>query len=125
MTTGAPSVLIVDDDEGVRALLRESLELNGFVVAGEASDGVEAVECYAALDPPPSAVVLDERMPRQSGLATAEQILAVRPNQVVVLFSAALDADLVARALGVGVQQCIDKLEGARLPQVLHVLLGR
>ena len=125
MTTGAPSVLIVDDDEGVRALLRESLEINGFLVAAEASDGEEAVKCFAALDPPPSVVVLDERMPRQSGLVTAEQILAIRPNQVVVLFSAALDSELVSRALGIGVQQCVDKLEGARLPQALHVLLGR
>ena len=124
MTSTVHSVLVVDDDEGVRALLRATLELNGFEIVGEAADGEEAVRCFEALDPPPSAVVLDERMPSQSGLATAERILALRPNQIVVLFSAALDADVVSRALGVGVQQCVDKLETGRLPRVLRVLLG-
>ncbi len=117
-------MLVVDDDPTVRALLRATLEINGFAVVGEAADGEEAVRCFESLDPPPSAVVLDERMPRLSGVATAERILAIRPNQVIVLFSAALSPDVVARALGVGVLQCIDKLEVARLPRVLRVLLG-
>jgi two-component system chemotaxis response regulator CheY len=117
-------VLIVEDDPSMRELLRATLEVNGFEVAGEAADGADGVRRFDELDPPPAAVVLDERMPRMTGVETAEQILARRPNQVVVLFSAALDADVVGRALNVGILQCVDKLEVGRLPAVLRVLLG-
>ena len=120
----APTVLIVDDDPGVRAVLRATLEISGFEIVGEAVDGEQAVQTFASLDPPPMAVVLDERMPGQSGLETAARLLALRPNQVVVLFSAALSPEVVAGALNVGILQCIDKLEVRRLPGVLHVLLG-
>ena len=118
-------VVLADDQALFRAGIRMVIDSQpDLQVVGEASDGEDAVRCFEALDPPPSAVVLDERMPSQSGLATAEQILALRPNQIIVLFSAALDAEVVSRALGVGVQQCVDKLETGRLPRVLRVLLG-
>jgi DNA-binding NarL/FixJ family response regulator len=124
MTPRAPRVLIVDDDPAVRELLRATLELAGFEVAGEAPDGERAVQCFEALEPAPAAVVLDQRMPGLTGLETAERILASRPNQVVVLFSAALSPDVVEGALNVGIQQCVDKLEVRRLPRVLQTLLG-
>jgi len=124
MTSRAPRVLIVEDDPSMRELVRATLEINGFEVAGAAPDGASGVRCFDELDPAPAAVVLDERMPQMTGVETAQQILARRPNQVIVLFSAALDADVVARALNVGILQCVDKLEVARLPAVLRVLLG-
>ncbi|GAA1919284.1 response regulator [Nocardioides marmoribigeumensis] len=119
-----PTVLIVDDDPAVRDVVRATLEHQGFEIVGEAVDGLDAVEQFVALDPPPSAVVLDERMPGTTGLETAVRMLAHRPNQVVVLFSAALNPGVVEAALNVGILQCVDKLEVRRLPRVLHVLLG-
>jgi two-component system response regulator DesR len=124
MTPGALQVLVADDEPSMRELLRATLELAGFEVVGAAADGEEAVACFEALAESPAAVVLDERMPRLGGVDAAREILARRPNQVVVLFSAALDADLVEQALNVGILQCVDKLEVSRLPRVLRVLLG-
>lgn len=117
-------MLVVEDEPAMRELVRATLEVDGFEIVGESPDGADAVQRFAALDPPPDAVVLDERMPRQSGVETARQILALRPNQVIVLFSAALDTEVVENALNVGILQCVDKLEVARLPRVLRVLLG-
>ena len=124
-TKRALSAFIVDDDPDMRLALRMTLEADGFDVIGEAAGGEEAVQRYLELDSAPSVVVLDERMPGGLyGLEAAELILFHQPDQVVVLFSAALDEDVLSRALKVGIAQCIDKLDVARLPRVLRVLLG-
>ena len=124
MTSSGPTVLVVDDEPDMREVVRTLLELDGFEVVGEAATGVDAVRCFEELPEPPAAVVLDERMPDLGGIETAVKLLALSPNQVIVLFSAALTPDVVERALNVGVLQCVDKLEVARLPRVLRVLLG-
>ena len=123
-TAGAPRVLIVDDEEAARALLRETLEISGFQVAGEAATGDEALRLLDDLDVAPSAIIVDHHMPGLTGLETADQILTASPDQIVILFSGALTTELIARASSVGVLQCIDKLEVGRLPAVLHTLLG-
>ena len=124
MASDAPRVLVADDDPNIRELIKATLELRGFEVVGVAADGEEALKAYEALDPRPSAVVLDQRMPLLNGIETAKRILAIAPNQIIVLFSAALNHDVVEDALNVGVLQCVDKLEITRLPQVLRVLVG-
>ena len=117
-------MLVADDDPNIRELIKATLELRGFEVVGVAADGEEALKAYEALDPRPSAVVLDQRMPLLNGIETAKLILAIAPNQIIVLFSAALNHDVVEGALNVGVLQCVVKLEITRLPQVLRVLVG-
>ena len=55
------SVLIVDDTLFMRASIRQMLEANGHSVAGEASNGVEAIERYAAVKP--DVILMDITMP--------------------------------------------------------------
>jgi DNA-binding response OmpR family regulator len=68
-----PTVLVVDDDAGFRAFLRAALETSGFEVH-EASDGTTAVAL--ALDVRPDLVLLDWRMPGQSGIDTCRDLRA-------------------------------------------------
>ena len=124
VTSDRPRVLVADDEESMRELIVVTLDLHGFDVVGAVGDGDEAVAAFEALDPAPAAVVLDQRMPGPTGVETARRILKVAPNQVIVLFSAGLNLDVVSEALNTGILQCIDKLEVKRLPQVLRVLLG-
>ena len=73
-----PTVLVVDDTESIRFLLRTNLELAGFDVS-EAVDGVECIEVLrAAADGGtlPDVVTVDVMMPRQDGVATVQQIRA-------------------------------------------------
>ena len=58
-------VLVVDDDAGVRSLVRLSLELEGHEVVGEAADGSEALAMTRAHRP--DVVVLDMMMPGKNG----------------------------------------------------------
>ena len=121
----APSVLIVDDEPGVRLLARTFLERGGFDVVGEAADGPQALERFHELDPPsaPSVVLLDNRMPGLTGLEVAEQMLARHPSQVIVLFSAQLDDAVKEQARTIGITTCVSKMETSRLPKIIRTLL--
>lgn len=124
--TSPHSVLVADDESEIRELVRILLETDGFDVLTDAVDGAEAVERFVELDPPPvpSVVVLDQRMPRLTGLEAAEQILRHRPDQVVVIFSAMVDELMEQRARTLGVAACVSKLDAAELPTILRGLLA-
>ncbi|HSJ20574.1 MAG TPA: response regulator transcription factor [Nocardioidaceae bacterium] len=80
--SGAPRVLLVDDQELVRAGFRLILERAGFDVVGEASDGLEAVAL--ADDLCPSVVLMDIRMPRMDGIEATRQIVRKNPEMRVL-----------------------------------------
>ncbi len=83
------TVLIVDDDEEIRHVLRLVCETNGLQVVGEAANGVEAVTL--ALRERPHFVILDYMMPRLDGEGTAELLRTITPESKIVAFSAMLD----------------------------------
>lgn len=85
----AKTVLIVDDDEEIRHVLRILCETEGMKVVGEASNGVETVPL--ALTYQPDFVILDYMLPRLDGEGTAEILRAITPQSKIVAFSAILD----------------------------------
>ena len=106
----AIKVMIVDDTDHVRRMLRNMLELDGFLVVGEAANGPDAI---ASIDKAgPDVVVIDYKMPEVDGLETAARIRNTRPEQVMILYTAFVDADLEARARDVGVSVVLGKVEG-------------
>jgi DNA-binding NarL/FixJ family response regulator len=112
-------VLIVDDEEDMRALVRATIELanEGLSVAGEASDGQAAVDKWR--QERPEVIVLDQRMPGVSGLETAQRILRESPGQAIVLFSSYLDPDVKTAAHELGIRVCLSKDNIKQLPDVL------
>jgi CheY-like chemotaxis protein len=60
-----PSILVVDDEQQIRQLIRETLEQAGYHVT-EARDGKEAVQLYRLA--PADVVIMDILMPDQDGL---------------------------------------------------------
>jgi CheY-like chemotaxis protein len=100
----AAHVLLVEDDDDTREVLRLLLESDGIVVT-QAQDGLEALSRIAALrtqEPPaPCAIVLDYMMPRFSGAQFRERQLA-NPDIAdvpVILVSAVSDLPARAQAL--------------------------
>lgn len=118
------TVLLVDDEPDIRELARLFLEMGGLEVS-EASDGSQALERYAELNPPPqpSVVVLDNRMPGLSGVEVAEKMLSIYPDQLIVLFSAFLDRATQDAAHAVGVTACVSKTDIKRLPEIIRGLI--
>jgi len=103
-------VMVVDDTDHVRRMLRSMLELDGFVVVAEAASGPEAVDLAAAATP--DVVVMDYRMPGMDGIDAARAVRERRPEQVIILYTAFLDEDLVRRAHDAGIAACLGKTEG-------------
>lgn len=126
-TTCAPTILVVDDDADMRFLARAVLEGSGIQIAGEAADGQEALDKLAELDPPPvpTVVLLDNQMPGLTGLEVAARILAERPEQIIVLFSAYLDPEIIAEAERLGVAGCVSKGDAMDLAKIIEDLVRR
>jgi DNA-binding NarL/FixJ family response regulator len=79
-------VLVVDDAEPFRALLRDLVEAApGMTCAGEAESGEAALEVLEALAP--DLVIMDKRMPGIGGVEAARRMRDLRPRLVVVLVS--------------------------------------
>ena len=90
MTAPALRILVVDDQELVRAGFRMILERGGLDVVGEAADGAEAVSMAEQLAP--DVVLMDIRMPVLDGIEATRQVIARRPStRVVVLTTFDLD----------------------------------
>jgi len=116
--------LIVDDQPDIRLLVRTVINLanEGLSVVGEAASGSEALAQVEECNP--LVIILDEMMPEMSGLETARHIRSRRPAQLMVLCSAYLDEEVIARAREVGIDAWLSKDDVHKLPTLLHALAG-
>src|SRR4030095_7378650 len=96
-----PNVLVVDDDEPWRrhvcSVLRSSPRWR---VAGEASDGLEAVQQATALQP--DLILLDIGLPKQNGIQAARRILEIDPRSKILFLSEYRSWDIAEAALCAG-----------------------
>lgn len=83
---GSHTILLVEDEETVRRLVKRTLEKNGYRVLA-ASQGDEAIELSAAHKGPIHLLITDVILPKISGRQTAEQITAQRPKTRVLFMS--------------------------------------
>jgi DNA-binding NarL/FixJ family response regulator len=94
-------VLIVDDDDLMRAGLRSVLSSDeGLRVVGEAEDGRSAVE--RTLELSPDVVLMDVRMPDLDGIAATRELLGVAPDSRVVILTTFEQDDYIFGALSAG-----------------------
>jgi DNA-binding NarL/FixJ family response regulator len=114
-------VLVVDDQELVRAGFRMILERGGLEVVGEAADGVDAIRL--AVDLRPDVILMDVRMPRLDGIEATRQIIASRfETRVVALTTFDLD-EYVYEAVRAGASGFLLKdISPADLVHAVHVI---
>ena len=94
-------VVLVDDNEDIRLLLRFSLERDqGFDIVGEAANGAEGIEVCAELQP--DVVMLDYSMPVMDGLVALPHIRERAPDAAVFLFTAETSPSIRERAESLG-----------------------
>jgi len=94
-------VLLVDDHALVRRGFRRMLEDEPtFEVVGEASDGLEAVECAEKLQP--DVIVMDCALPQVNGIEASRRILASRPETAILMLSMHCEDTLIRQALEAG-----------------------
>lgn len=94
-------VLLVDDHALVRRGFRRMLEDEPTLeVVGEASDGLEAVECAEKLQP--NVIVMDCALPQINGIEASRRILAKRPDTAILMLSMHSEDTLIRQALEAG-----------------------
>lgn len=116
--------LVVDDQADIRLLMKVLIDManEGLRVAGEACSGTEALERAAEIDP--LVVIMDEMMPGMDGVETVSRMRATRPAQIVILCSAYLDDDVIARARKAGILHCLPKSRVDELPRVIRAAIA-
>jgi DNA-binding NarL/FixJ family response regulator len=116
------NLLLVDDHAliraGVRALI---LDIPGYNVIGEASDGAQLLEQFRALQP--DIVLLDLSMKHTGGLDALQQLKGAYPKSKVLILSMHTEPDLIMRALESGAHGYLLKdMTGNELEHALRAL---
>jgi signal transduction histidine kinase len=88
---GSETVLVVEDEDGVRELMQAWLESHGYRVL-TAANGVEALQACASFPGTIDLVVADMVMPAMGGPALARKLKPVRPDLKVMFISGYADA---------------------------------
>jgi len=101
------NILIADDLQFIKLVLRDLLEKAGFRVVGEASNGEEAIELF--LDKRPDVVLMDITMPKMDGLTALKKILKIDPGAKIIMCSALGQQTLIVQALQMGAKDFIVK----------------
>jgi two-component system chemotaxis response regulator CheY len=124
MSKTHPSVLIVDDNDIMRSILRGILRSHEYNVVGEARNGNTAVDMAERLKP--DIICLDVMMPEKSGLEALIEIKAARPEVHIVMVTGNADPDTVQESIMNGAAGFIVKpFNAARVLDTLDRVSGR
>ena len=108
-------ILIIDDEDHIRRMIRLTLETAGYVV-GEAGDGLKGLETFgdgSAWD----AVLLDQKMPDMDGLETLRRIKERQQGARVIMVTAYASIELAVDAMKLGATDFVCK---PMTPEVLR-----
>src|SRR6266849_4892079 len=101
-------VLICDDNEAMRALLRVIIELEPSLrFAGEAADGHDAIREATRLQP--DVILLDLAMPRRTGLEVLPELRVAAPDARIIVFSGFSTATAGDAAIDLGAVRYLTK----------------
>lgn len=122
MNSKRSRVLVVDDDNLMREVLKAILRDEGFSVVGEARDGQAALAQVGRLNP--DVVCLDVNMPGMSGLDVLKAIINAAPDTKVVMITGDASMTTVRDAVGFGAAGYIIKpLNAARVGAAVRAAL--
>ena len=115
----AERVLLVDDHPLTRSALAALLQQHGFDVAGEASDGEEAISRGAEVEP--DLILLDLSMPGLDGLSALPRLREAAPDcEVVVLTASGTEENLLAAIRGGAAGYLLKSEPPARIVEFLR-----
>jgi two-component system, chemotaxis family, chemotaxis protein CheY len=100
-------IMIADDSDAIRLVLKDILSIGDHTVLGEATDGAEAVTVFSQLNP--DLLLLDLAMPKKDGLTVVKEIIAQHPTAKIILITASDDQKIIQACLDSGARSYISK----------------
>lgn len=100
-------MMVVDDSEAFREIMRELLVRVGFDIIVEARDFDEAVEKFKSEQP--DIIFIDMILPGKSGVDTTQAIIDIDPKTIVIAMSAMINKKLIREALAAGAKDFLFK----------------
>ncbi len=105
------SVMLVDDHQVMRDLLRDALENTGeFQVVAQAADGQEALRMVQ--DAAPDVIVMDVIMPVMDGIEACREITELLPDTKVLMLTASNEQDAIVKSIAAGATGYLQKYSG-------------
>lgn len=119
----AKNILICDDAAFMRMMIKDILTKNGYNIAGEAENGLKAVEKYN--ETKPDLVLMDITMPEMDGIESLKAIRAKDPNACVIMCSAMGQQAMVIEAIQSGAKDFIVKpFQAERVLEAVKKVVG-
>ncbi len=119
----AKQVLIVDDAAFMRMMLKDVLSKNGYVIAGEAENGLKALEKFKELGP--DLVIMDITMPEMDGISAVKEIKKLNADANVIMCSAMGQQAMVIEAIQAGAKDFIVKpFQADRVLEAVKKVIG-
>ncbi len=100
-------IMIADDSDAIRLVLRDILSIGEHEILVEAVDGAEAVTFYQKHTP--DVLLLDLAMQKKDGLTVVKEIMQIDPNAKIILITASDDQKIINQCLNHGASSHISK----------------
>jgi two-component system chemotaxis response regulator CheY len=119
----AKRILICDDAAFMRMMIKDIITKNGYEVAGEAENGLVAIEKYE--ETKPDLVLMDIIMPEMDGISSLKEIMARDPNAKVIMCSAMGQQAMVIESIKAGARDFIVKpFQADRVLEAIQKVVG-
>lgn len=124
MTKKRSSILIVDDNDMMRSILRGILRHEEYDVIGEARNGAQAIEL--AERSKPDIICMDVMMPEKNGIEALCEIKAARPEVDIIMITSNADPETVQDSIQNGASGYIVKpFNAAKVLDTLARISGK
>ena len=119
----AKRVLVCDDAAFMRMMIKDILSKNGYNIAGEAENGVKAIEKYKEVNP--DLVLMDITMPEMDGIQALKAIKAADSGAKVIMCSAMGQQAMVIESIQAGAKDFIVKpFQADRVIEAVKKVIG-
>lgn len=100
-------VLIIDDSDFMRSIIRDTLSDAGYSIAGEANSAIKGIELYKELMP--NLVTMDIIILGENGIETTKKIIAFDRDANILIVSSADQRELLLEAIRSGAKGFVTK----------------
>ncbi len=100
-------VMISDDSDSVRMVLRDILKIGKHELVAEATNGIETIEKFNSIKP--ELLLLDLAMPKKDGLTVLKEIIATNPNAKIIMITASDNLSTMSECIEAGASAYILK----------------